>query len=414
MGFLSHIRPKAMTTSEAIREMISFGGGSTSTGISVNTDSAMQAMAVQSCVTIISSAFGMLPCNLMQRIGKNRETAENHGLYELLHDQPCEYLTSDKFWGMSAAHVKLQGNFFALKVMVRDEVRELIPLAFSSVEDVIQGPDYSLFYRVRRPSGKSMEDTSTKVDTIPGNRIMHIRGLTLNGFMGLNPIAYARESIGLALATEKHGAKLFGQGTMIGGVLQMAGFFKDRDQAKRFVEEFNEVHNSVENAHKTVLLEQGVTWNKMAMTSVDSQFLEARNFQRQEIVQLMFNMPLGMMTSGDKVATFASSGNFAQDFVTYCLMPLAVSAEKEGRRSLLTDEEKRLKYYIKFEAGALLRGSFEEQMKAFQVAINEEILNPNECRELLDRNPYPGGEQYRTRTSTTKDTGKPADQGAQP
>jgi phage portal protein BeeE len=119
-----------------------------------------------------------------------------------------------------------------------------------------------------------------------------------------------------------------------------------------------------------------------------------------------------MMTTGDKVATFASSGNFSQDFVTYCLQPLAVAAEKEGRRSLLAKEEKDLNYYIKFQMGALLRGSFKEQMESFQIAINEEIMNPNECRDLLDMNPYQGGDEYRTRTSTVKQPAQPA-KGAQ-
>jgi len=32
-------------------------------------------------------------------------------------------------------------------------------------------------------------------------------------------------------------------------------------------------------------------------------------------------------------------------------------------------------------------------------------MNPNECRELLEMNPYDGGNEYRTRTSTMKDTG---------
>jgi len=44
-------------------------------------------------------------------------------------------------------------------------------------------------------------------------------------------------------------------------------------------------------------------------------------------------------------------------------------------------------------------------MDSFAVGIDKEILNPNECRELLDMNPYEGGDEYKTRTSTMKDTG---------
>jgi len=41
-------------------------------------------------------------------------------------------------------------------------------------------------------------------------------------------------------------------------------------------------------------------------------------------------------------------------------------------------------------------------MDSFSVAIDKEIMNPNECRELLEMNPYDGGNEYRTRTSSMK------------
>jgi phage portal protein BeeE len=63
---------------------------------------------------------------------------------------------------------------------------------------------------------------------------------------------------------------------------------------------------------------------------------------------------------------------------------------------------------------ALQRGDFKTRMEGYQIGINAEMMNPNECRELEDLNPYEGGDEYRTRTSTTKDTGKEAgNQGAQ-
>ncbi len=398
MGFLRGLKPKALTSQELSDIWLTaFGAGTTATGLAVTNANAMRAMAVQSCVTIISNAFGMLPCHLKQKTENRRRNADEKRLFSLLLDQPNEYLTADKFWGMSAAHIKLQGNFYSLISQVGDrEIRELIPLAYGSVEDVILSSDSKLFYKVRRP------DKSGQVDTIPGNKVMHIRGLTLNGFSGINPIAHARESIGITLATEKHAGKLFSHGTNIGGVLSMppGQFFKERGKAKEFLDDFNANYSSVENSHKAALLENGVTWTKMGMTSVDSQFLEARNYQRQEIVQLFFGIPLGMMTTGDKVATFASSGNFSQDFVTYCLQPLSVGGEKEIRRSLLNGTEKDTGFYAKFELGSLLRGDFKEQMESFKDAINTEILSPNEVRELMDINPYDGGDEYRTRTST--------------
>lgn len=405
------MRPRSMSPDELSRLITStYGGGTTGSGVSVTTRSAMRAMAVHSCVTIKANAIAQLPCHLMEQDGKNKKQATDFYLYSLLHDQPNEWMTAPEFWGMVSACLDLQGNFFALKTGLPGRpIREIIPLAIGSVEEVIQTPSYGLFYKVRRPTSDSandgaMKSASTTVDTIPGSQIMHLRGLTLNGFMGLNPIAYARESVGLAITTEKHAAKLFAHGTMLGGLLTWDKHFQKEEDAKRLLASFNEVYSSVENAHKTALLEDGVKWEKMQMTSEDSQFMEARNFQKKEIVDLFFGMPLSMLQSGDKVATYASAEQFALQFVTYALMPRLVNIERGISRDCLTVEEKKI-YYPKFSAAGLLRGDMKSRFDAYQVGINTEMLSPNEARGWEDLNPYDGGDEFRTRTSTVKQTG---------
>jgi HK97 family phage portal protein len=405
-------------TSQELSKTLStyYGGGATSTGIPVNTDSALQAMSVHACVKAKSNGLKMMPCHLMRRTGNKIEKATDHNIYRILHDQPNAWMTPAEFWGMASACLDLRGNFFALKAgLPGREVKELIPLAIGAVQEVIQTPDYGLFYKVLRPNTDTTGGNGVgnpgggTIDLIPGNRIMHLRGLTLDGIMGLNPIQYARESIGLELATEKHGAKLFSHGTNIGGVLTMppGQFFKDRQKAQDFVDDFNDKYSSVENAHKAALLENGVTWTKMGMTSVDSQFLEARRFQHRQIVDLFFTIPLSIMTSEDKTATFASSEQFSIAFVQYALMPCVVNIEQAIYRDLLNAEEKKT-YYAKFEPKALLRGSFKEQMEAFQIGVNTEIYSPNDVREMLEMNPYVGGNEYRTRTSSMKEPAKEA------
>jgi HK97 family phage portal protein len=396
-GIFSRIRPKAMTSDEISRLIIdTFGGGTTASGQSVNSTTAMQAMAVHSCVKIKADSIAQLPCHLYVEKGNTKDKAKDLRLYRLLHRQPNQWMTAPEFWGMCSACLDLRGNFFALKSgLPGREVQELIPIPMGRVKEVIQAPDYGLFYKISRPDGSS-------IDTIPGNRIMHIRGLVLDGFMGINPIQYARESIGLDQALVKHGAKLFGHGTMIGGVLQMPGSFKDRNMAQKFLDDFNETYSSVENAHKTALLEQGVTWQKMAMTSVDSQFLEARNFQKKEIVDLFFGLPLSMLQSGDKVATYASADAFDLEYVKYALTPRLVNIEMAIFRDLLTEEQKE-NYFAKFSTGGLLRGDTAARTAYYQGMVNIEAMNPNEVRELEDMNPYPEGNEYRTRTSTVRE-----------
>ena len=395
-GIFSSIRPKAISSDEIHRLIVdTFGGGQTSSGQSVNSTTAMQAMAVHSCVKIKADSIAQLPCHLYVEKGNTKEKAKSLRLYRLLHRQPNRWMTAPEFWGMCSACLDLRGNFFALKTgFPGNEVSELIPIPMGRVQEVLQAPDFGLFYKISRPDGS--------IDIIPGERIMHIRGLVFNGYMGINPIQYARESVGLALATEKHGAKVFAHGAMIGGILKHPGSFKNENTAKRIVNEFNEIYASVENAHKTALLEEGMSFEKMQMTSVDSQFIEARNFQKKEIVDLFFGLPLSMLQSGDKVATYASADAFDLEYVKYALTPRLVNIEMAIYRDLLTEKQKE-NYFAKFSTGGLLRGDTAARTAYYQGMVNIEAMSPNEVRELEDMNPYSGGEIFKTRTSTTKE-----------
>ncbi len=420
MGIVSRmVRPQAMDSRDLDRLVRStFGGGPTASGVAVSSETAMRQATVYSCVNILSRVIGMLPCHTMKKIGKNRDIAEDFYLYPILHDAPNEWMDSTDFWGMAMNHLALRGNFFAFKNTGLDpngKVRELIPLAPGRVQEVIQTWDYGVFYKIllpndekRKPDNNDPTQAATgTLKTFPASQIFHLRGMTSNGLIGIRPIQYISESIGLALATEQFGARHFGSGTHPSMIVSHPGQPKDSAALRQAL---NEVYAGLDNSHRMMLLEDGMTATSVSINPEDSQFLETRKYQKSEIVDIFFGMPLTVMTGGNKTPTFASAEQFSIGFIIYALMPWLVTIERAISRSLLNPEERKT-YYAKFRAEGLQRGSFKDQMEGFQTAINTEIFNPNECRELLDMNPYPGGEVFRTRTSTTKDTGKQNDQG---
>ena len=62
---------------------------------------------------------------------------------------------------------------------------------------------------------------------------------------------------------------------------------------------------------------------------------------------------------------------------------------------LRTFQEKRQRsVYFKFNRGALLRTDLATTFEAFSKAIQNRIMNPNECRAKLDLNPYVGGDEF--------------------
>lgn len=400
MGLVARMaRPKAMNPHELQKMILSaFGGGSTASGVSVSSDTAMRQATVYSCINALSKHIGTLPCNYMMVDGRNRVKATDDDLYYLLHDQPNEWMSAPEFWGMCVNHLSLRGNFFALKnrgLSLTGPVRELIPLAPGIVQEVKQDEKYQLTYTLRYPDGTTTD--------VPQSQIMHVRGMVLNSYMGVNPIQYIRESIALGLASEEFGARYFGSGTHPGMVVEHPGKLSPEGHSN-LQSALTESYSGLGRSHRLMLLQEGMKYQKVVIDPKDAQFIELRKYQKSEIVDIFFSMPLTILSSEDKTPTYASAEQFGISYVVYALMPIIVWIEKAILRDLVPDDKKRT-HYAKFVAQGLQRGSFKEQMDSFSVAIDKEIMNPNECRELLEMNPYDGGDEYRTRTSTVKDTG---------
>lgn len=396
MSFMDRLpRPKAVssTLDTLIREY--FGGGSTSSGVAVNSDSAMRLTTVYSCVKVLYQSISQMPCHLMERVGEGKDAitrkAVDHPLYHIIHDQPNSWMGADELWGMSVAHESLRGDFLAFKTMYRDQIRELIPIDPERLQEIKQNPDWSLTYKITE-GGVAKE--------FPQKSIFHVRGMSLNGYSGLNPIAYNRESIGVGMASEKFKAQYFGKGMHPGAILEHPLRLTPQDHANMLAA--NKIkYAGLNNAQDVMLVDDGMKIQFPSIKLVDQQFLENEKFTESQIASL-FRVPLMLLQAGDNPTTFASAEQFMLAFVTHALTPIIVNREKAIYRSLLTEEEKG-RYYAKFNMAGLLRGDTKSSFEAWQIGVNTQILCPNEPREWLELNPYPEGWEFKTRTSSMKE-----------
>ncbi len=377
-----------------------YGGGMTSSGISVSSDTALRLATVQKCVRVRAATMASLPCHIMTKQGEMKEKAEDFYLYDKLLNQPNSWMTSALFWSMVEAYVCLRGNFLAYKSGLPGRpIKELIPINWDKIEKVEQNEDYSVTYTIRLKNGE--------LKTLSQDQVMHIRGLlTLDGYTGVNPIQYSRETIGLGLASERFLTKYFGRGLQPGAIVKHPLSLSAQGNAnlKAVVKEKYEQLKTDQNF---MLLDEGMDITFPTIKLVDAQYLEIMKMNESDICGL-FRVPLMLIQSGDKTPTYASAEQFMINYSTMGVSPDCRNYEQSIRKDLLSEEEKK-KYYAKFEMRGLLRGAFKDQMEGFAVAIDKEIMNPNECRDVLDMNPYKGGDVYKTRTSTTKQQ----DQGVQ-
>ena len=201
-----------------------------------------------------------------------------------------------------------------------------------------------------------------------------------DGVLGVSPITYAREAMGLALATEEFGARFFGNGARPGGVLEHPGIVKDPEKLR---ESWNKVYQGTRNSHKVAVLEEGMKYHEIGMSPEDSQFLQTRSFQLTEICRI-FRVPPHMIGDLSR-STFSNIEHQSIDFVVHTIRPWLVRLEQAIAKSLLNDEERSI-YYAKFNVDGLMRGDFNSRMSGYAIARQNGWMSANEIRALEDMN----------------------------
>jgi len=363
-----------------------FNLGGTLAGKNVTERTAMQMTAVYACVRILAESIAGLPLHVYRYKGQGKEKAIDHPLYTLLHDEPNPEMTSFVFRETLMCHLLLWGNAYAQVIRNgKGEVTALYPLLPSRMT-VDRDERGQLFYRYQRGSDeKSASGKKAKTETVillPSD-VLHIPGLGFDGLVGYSPIAMSKNAIGLAIAAEEYGSKFFANGAAPAGVLETPTLIKDISKLR---DSWNEAYGGSGNAGKVAILEQGVTFKPISMSPQDSQLLETRKYQLDEIARI-FRIPPHMIGDLDK-ATFSNIENQSLDFVKYTLDPWVSRWEQSLSRALLLPTEKG-KMFIRFNVDGLLRGDYKSRMEGYAIGRQNGWMSANDIRELENQDLIP-------------------------
>jgi HK97 family phage portal protein len=362
-------------------------GARTASGRHVTADSALLLSAVFDAVRLVAESCATIPLRVYrERPDRGKDALPDHQVARLLDDQPNPWQTAVDFRAMMQAHVELRGNAYAKKVTTRGgAITALVPMHPDRVT-VRQAPDGSFWYRWAPvyPGGVVGEP-----ETLHQDEVLHRRNFGTDGFLGLSTIALARESIGLGLSAEEYAARFFENNAQPGGILEAPGKLTEK-AFDRLRESFARRHEGPGNAHRFALLEGGLTWKQVGLANTDSQLLESRQFQIEDIAR-WFHVPPHMIGHLER----ATNNNIEQqslEFVTYSVRPRLVRSEAEYRRDLLLPRE-RGTVRVKHLVDAFLRGDFAGRMNGYAIGRQWGWLSVNDINELEDRDPVPHGDE---------------------
>lgn len=386
LSFLNPWRKKSATNSyDLYKDLV--GGITSKSGVNVTWKTALRVSTALACARVISEGIAQVPFKLFRDSadGRGKDPAKDHELYEVLHLKPNEWQTSFELREQIGLHLGFKNNAYIYKVRgIRGRVVELLPFEPDRVS--IERNGWERKYYIWTDKNARME--------VESENMWHIRGASWNGIEGMNLIDLAREVLGLSLATEEHGARMFSNGTKLSGVLSSDVPRMAKEDIDTLRNAWQEAQGGNENAYKTAVLFGGLKFQPMAMTGIDSQHIEQRRFQVEEVCRGFRVLPI-MIGHADKTMTYASAEQMFLAHLVHTMMPWYERIEQSATVNLLSDDERREGLYAKFIVNGLMRGTMKDRAEFYYKMYQVGAINPNEIRDKEDQNPYEGGDEFR-------------------
>jgi HK97 family phage portal protein len=347
-------------------------GHKSDSGIQVNPNVAMSIATYWQCVHLLADDFAKLPTLVYKKSKKDdsRDTDTSHPIYYLLRRKPNEYLTSGIFKKTLLSHALTWGNGYAR--IIRDGGFTPLSLNLLNPERTCAyWNNDQLWYKTW---------IGNKETVLAPYEVFHLRGVGFDGTKGYGVAEFANNSLGLSLAAEMFGNKHFANGSKASGVLTYPGRLNDKAR-KNLKESFDAAHQGLENAHKTIVLEDGAKFTPFTIPPNEAQYIQLREFQRKEIGS-WFKIPPSKLGDPDSVS-YNSLEQWNQAYLESALDPWLVAFEEEAFDKLLTEVQKqRESHFVEFNRAALLRTALADRYRAYATAIQWGWFNVNDIRRL--------------------------------
>jgi len=366
--------------------------------MSVTPESAMRVTAFYRGVSILAQTYASLPLDVVRwQTDGGKKSDPTHPLWWVIVKRPNRWQTSFEWREGMAADFAIHARCYSEIISSGGAaISELIPLRPERVRP-FRAPDGDIAFEYTPVSGPAR--------IILRSEMHYMHGMTLDddGITPLSPIQKAgREALGLAMATQEHSARLFSNGTRLGGVLKFpAGkSLKDDTARARLLAGWNRAFGGAANTGKTALLEDGLEWQQLGMTSEDAQLLETMKFSIADIARIL-GIPLHKLAELDR-STNNNIEHQGIEFVTDTVRPGVIRREEAMERDLLFGRSSKT-HGIVFDLDGLMRGDSKARSEYWSKLRAGGIATGNDARvgEGMNRSDEPNMDKYLVQVNMT-------------
>jgi HK97 family phage portal protein len=314
-------------------------------------------------------------------------------LYPILKDVPNVWQTSYEMRFFLWCQLLMSSNAYAQKITNQaGDIIALMPLnawAMSLDWDLSDRRNPVPLWRYEDPNNRRV---------FRSEELWRVTNMNMDGsgITGTAITALAKEALSVIMAAEEVAGRNFANGLGVGGFITfppVEGVPEvDEKQAQAVYDQLKKNFSGSQNAGKFAMIPYGAKFEKMTFNAQESQLLESRKWNEEEVIRLLGGAPLlvKMGLSGQN-STNASNTAFLDDYFNTCLLPHTTAIEQSITRDLIRKQD-RGRLYAKHSADIILRGSPKERAETNQVLIQSFQMTPNEARAIEDRDAIEGGD----------------------
>lgn len=331
----------------------------------ISEDEALQIPSVRAAVELISNSISTLPIYLYQEAANNDITKieEDDRIDRLNHDAN-KFDTAQTIKKLVVKDYLLHGKAFiykkdsSLHYLEAKNIRQEI---FTEDNITVSRKEYE--YIGLNESVKINEEDLIVIDS--GQP-----GILVDGGKILQN---ARQQI-------EYSTSLLTNSAVPVGMLKAASRLT-QTAIDRLRRNFEGIFSGAKNSGRTLILEEGLQYEPISLKPDELQLTEASKQTISEIARL-FNIPESLINSDAN--KYASLEQNTVQFLQNTLLPIITQIESSFDKYLLSDIEKQLGYYFRFDTSEIIRTTEKEKIETVAKGLREGLFSFNEARAKLD------------------------------
>ena len=347
-------------------------------------DTVLAHYAVYACVTLIAADMGKMRPKLVERDADGiwteieRQTPITRLLMKPNHYQ--NHIQFKEWWALSKL---LRGNAYALKERDEDgNVRALYLLDPSRVS-VLVSETGDVFYQLQQDNLSGVTPASV---TVPASEIIHDRmNCLFHPLVGISPIFAAGLAANLGLNIQENSDNFFARQSNPSGILTAPGVISEQS-ARTLKERWEETYGG-RNSGGVAVLGDGLQFQALRMSAVDSQLIEQLNWTAETVCSA-FHVPPFKIGVGT-MPTYQNGEILNQIYYQDCLQSHIEQFEAAMDEGLGLMQFGTLG--VELDLDSLLRMDTATQVRTLTEGVKGSVFTPNEARRKLELRPLEGG-----------------------